>query len=110
MTATVATVVAAARAVPTSTAATPTAAAAAAAAIFPGNCRHEVWEASRFGASQAARLPGNASKIKKIHLLMYSTIKVRNGIQATQQGRRHSRAGVGFELAIKRQPARRLDQ
>jgi hypothetical protein len=44
----------------------------------------------------------------KIHLLMYSTIKVRNGIQATPQGRRHLRAGVGFELAIKRQPARRL--
>ncbi len=44
-----------------------------------------------------------------IHLLMYSTIKVRNGIQATPQGRRHLRAGVGFELAIKRQPARRLD-
>jgi hypothetical protein len=44
----------------------------------------------------------------KIHLLMYSTIKVRNGIQATPQGRRHC-AGVGFELVIKRLPARRLD-
>ena len=61
MTATVATVAAAARAVLTSTAATPTAAAAAAAAIFPGNGQHEVWEASRRGASQAARLQGNAS-------------------------------------------------
>ncbi len=32
---------------------------------------------------------------------MYSTIKVRNSIQATPQGRRLQRAGVGFELAIK---------
>jgi hypothetical protein len=46
---------------------------------------------------------------KKIHLLMCSTIKVRNGIQAAPQGRRQTRAEVGFELAIKRQPARRLD-
>jgi hypothetical protein len=40
---------------------------------------------------------------------MYSTIKVLNGIQATPQGRHLSRAGVGFELAIKRLPARSLD-
>jgi hypothetical protein len=46
----------------------------------------------------------------KIHLLMYSTISVRNGIQATPQGRRLYRAGVGFELAIKRLPARRRNQ
>ena len=32
---------------------------------------------------------------------MYYTIKVRNGIQATPQGRRHYRAGVGFKMAIK---------
>ena len=43
---------------------------------------------------------------KKILLLMYSTINVRNGIQATPRGRRLYRAGVGFELAIKRLPAR----
>ncbi len=41
---------------------------------------------------------------------MYSTTKVRNSIQATPQGRRHQRAGVGFELAIKRFPALRHDQ
>ena len=29
-------------------------------AIFPGNGRHEVWTAGRRGASQAARLQGNA--------------------------------------------------
>ena len=40
--------------------------------------------------------------IKKILVLMYSTINVRNGIQATPRGRRLYRAGVGFELAIKR--------
>ena len=46
---------------------------------------------------------------KNSHLLMYSTIKVQNGIQATPQGRRLYHAGVGFELAIKRRPARCLD-
>jgi hypothetical protein len=46
---------------------------------------------------------------KKSHLLMYSTIKVRNRIQATPQGRRLYRAGAGFEVAIKRRPARCLD-
>jgi hypothetical protein len=38
---------------------------------------------------------------------MYSTINVRNGIQATPRGRRLNRTGVGFELATKRLPARR---
>jgi hypothetical protein len=33
---------------------------------------------------------------------MSSTINVRNGIQATPQGRRLYCAGIGFELAIKR--------
>ncbi len=51
----------------------------------------------------------NQADKKKSHLLMYSTIKVRNGIQATPQGRRLYCAGVGFELAIKRRPARCLD-
>jgi hypothetical protein len=32
---------------------------------------------------------------------MYSNINIRNDIQATPQGRRLYRAGVGFELAIK---------
>ncbi len=40
---------------------------------------------------------------------MYSTIKIWNGIQATPQGRCLLRAGVGFELAIKRLLARCLD-
>jgi hypothetical protein len=44
----------------------------------------------------------------KSHLLMYSTIKVRNEIQATPQGRRLKRAEVGFALAIKRRPARSM--
>ena len=50
------------------------------------------------------------TKKKKILVLMYSTINVRNGIQATPRGRRLYRAGVGFELAIKRLPARRRNQ
>ena len=48
----------------------------------------------------------HALTAKKILLLMYSTINVRNGIQATPRGRRLHRAGVGFELAIKRLPTR----
>ncbi len=40
---------------------------------------------------------------------MYSTIGSGTASQATPQGRRHKRAGVGFELAIKRSPARRHD-
>ncbi len=40
---------------------------------------------------------------------MYSTIGLGTASQATLQGRRHKRAEVGFELAIKRLPARRLD-
>jgi hypothetical protein len=40
---------------------------------------------------------------------MYSTIRFGTASKATQQGRRLYRAGVGFELAIKRSPARRLD-
>jgi hypothetical protein len=42
-------------------------------------------------------------------LLMYSTIKFETASKATPQGRRLYRAGVGFELSIKRSPARRLD-
>jgi hypothetical protein len=48
-------------------------------------------------------------KLLKSHLLMYSTTKVWNCTQATPQGRRLYRGGVGFELAIKRRPARCLD-
>ncbi len=40
---------------------------------------------------------------------MYSTIRFGTASKATPQGRRLYRAGVGFELAIKRSPARRLD-
>jgi hypothetical protein len=40
---------------------------------------------------------------------MYSTIGSGTASQATPQGRRHKRAEVGFELAIKRLPARRHD-
>ncbi len=42
-------------------------------------------------------------------LLMYSTIRFGTASKATPQGHRLYRAGVGFELAIKRSPARRLD-
>ncbi len=41
---------------------------------------------------------------------MYSTIGSGTASQATPQGRRHKRAEVGFELAIRRLPARRLDR
>ncbi len=37
---------------------------------------------------------------------MYSTIGLGTAFQATPQGRRHKRAEIGFELAIKRLPAR----
>jgi hypothetical protein len=40
---------------------------------------------------------------------MYSTIRFGTASKATPQGRRLYRAGVGFELAFKRSPARRLD-
>jgi hypothetical protein len=40
---------------------------------------------------------------------IYSTIGSGTASQATPQGRRHKRAEVGFELAIKRLPARRHD-
>ncbi len=40
---------------------------------------------------------------------MYSTIGSGTASQATPQGRRHKRAEVGFELAIKRLLARRHD-
>ena len=37
---------------------------------------------------------------KKILVLMYSTINVRNGIQATPRGRRLNREGVGFDTSL----------
>ncbi len=40
---------------------------------------------------------------------MYSTIRFGTASKATPQGPCLYRAGVGFELAIKRSPARRLD-
>jgi hypothetical protein len=40
---------------------------------------------------------------------MYSTIRFGTASKATPLGRRLYRARVGFELAIKRSPARRLD-
>ncbi len=46
---------------------------------------------------------------QKKPLLMYSTIRFGTASKATPQGRRLYRAGVGFELAINRSPARRLD-
>ena len=46
---------------------------------------------------------------QKNPLLMYSTIRFGTASKATPLGRRLYRAGVGFELAIKRSPARRLD-
>jgi hypothetical protein len=48
---------------------------------------------------------GSVLQFMKSHLLMYSNIKVWNGIQATPQGRRLLRTRVGFEPAIKRLPA-----
>ncbi len=40
---------------------------------------------------------------------MYSTIGSGMASQATPQGRRHKRAEVGFDLAIKQLPALRHD-
>ncbi len=40
---------------------------------------------------------------------MYSTIGSGTASQATPQGRRHNRAGLGFKLTIKRLPALCLD-
>jgi hypothetical protein len=57
--------------------------------------------------TQPAR--GILELLKKNPGSMYSTIGSGTASQATPQGRRHKRAEVGIELAIKRLPARRHD-
>jgi hypothetical protein len=60
---------------------------------FPGYPNDMACLCSSLSPLLKSKLPSHSDGMgfyqKKIHLLMYSTIKVRNGIQATPQGRRH---------------------